>query len=104
MRPGTPPGRPEPDGEDVDRLLPEPVVVPVRDVQPVQDLLVRELVRGDKGLENDIIHHLAVPRLLPQYRQGIVDPVQQQPGLFDTQHPMLQPGVPHGQLSIHHAE
>ena len=45
------------------------------------------LVRGDKGLENDIIHHLSVPRLLPQYRQGVVDPVQQQPGLFDTQHP-----------------
>lgn len=97
-------GRPEPNGQDIHRLLPQSVVVPVRDTQPVQDLRVSQLIRGDIGLEDDVIHQLPVPRLVAQHRQGLVDPVQQQPGLLDAQQLMLQFGVVHGQLGIHRAQ
>lgn len=78
--------------------------MPVRDIQPIQQLIVCQLLWDDVGLEDDVVHFLPVFGLLPQNCDCLVDPIHQQTGLFHTFQPMLQPIILHGQLCIDSSE
>ena len=78
--------------------------MPLRDIQPVQDIRMAGLVRRDERLEDDVIHQLPVARLMAQDRQGLIDPVQQQAGLPNAEQAVLQLRVPQRHLRVHYAE
>ena len=50
--------------------------MPLRDVQPVQDIRVAWPVRRDERLKDDILHQVPVARLMAQDGQGLVDPIK----------------------------
>ena len=78
--------------------------MPLRDIQPVQDIRMAGLVRRDERLEDDVIHQLPVARLMAQDRQSLIDPVQQQAGLPNAEQAVLQLRVPQRHLRVHYAE
>ena len=63
-----------------------------------------KFIRCEERLEDNIIHHFAVTRLMTQHGKGIVNPIQQQSGLLDPEHPVFQFCVAHRYLRVYSTE
>ncbi len=93
--------RPQSDGEDGNGFLPQPVILPGGQVQPEQQVGAAEFFRDDVGEIDQLVQPWSVARLLFQHGQGVVNPIQQQPGLPQALHPGFQLTVAHAGLRIH---
>ena len=93
--------RPQPDGEDGDGFLSQPVILPGGQVQPEQQVRVAQLLRDNVGEIDQFVQPGAVAGLFLQDGQCFVDPVQQQPGLSQAFHPGFQLPVAHASFRVH---
>ena len=95
---------PETYGNNIQRLLPEPVILPVRNMQLRADLHDHKPLWRDIGQIDDVVEHISILRLVPQDRDCLVQPVHHAPGEPHTLNPVLQPVVVQVDLCVYQVQ